>query len=66
MKMMEQREEDILPSNIKRKKAYQHMSKKIHGTLGLGNRIQLPTCVTENIKRIYPDENGIYMGYKDA
>ena len=53
-----------LPKNVMRKLAYQESVRVIYGVLGKGNRIQLPTCVVEGVRREYPDVEENYMGYK--
>ena len=35
------------------------------GHLGRGNRIPLPNCVLREIKKLYPDPEGYYKGFRD-
>jgi hypothetical protein len=43
---------------------YKLYIKRVHGCLGEGNRVPLPTCVEKAIKRRFPDSNNKYTGYK--
>lgn len=52
-------------NNVLRKFGYQKAVNIIHGVLGRGNRVELPTCVVDGIRNEYPDEDNVYMGYKD-
>ena len=54
-------------NNVKRKELY----RKVHRTLNFGpmergDRRKLPNCVEAVVRRIYPETNGRYMGFKDA
>ena len=51
-------------NNVLRKFAYQESVRVIYGVMGKGNRVQLPQCVVEGVRREYPDEKDMYMGYK--
>ena len=46
----------------KRYHMYHHMSCRLHGTLGKGNRKPLPLCFTQGVKELYPSDS--YTGYK--
>jgi hypothetical protein len=35
------------------------------GHLGRGNRIPIPNCVVREIKKLYPDPEGYYTGFRD-
>lgn len=48
-----------------RKTVFQSMSRKINGMMGVGNRRRLPQCVEDNVRKMFPSEDGRYMGYKD-
>ena len=41
---------------------YRHMSRRLHGTLGKGNRRPLPLCFANGVKELYPSD--WYTGYK--
>lgn len=46
---------------------YRHATSWMHGFLGKGRRIQLPTCVVGEIKDIAPADRGTeYVGFKDG
>ena len=32
--------------------------------LGTNNRIVLPACIVNNIRPLYPSEDGLYVGFK--
>jgi len=46
-----------------RKKMYQYYTYMIYGTLGRGVRIQTPECITMNVRRLFEDPRGEYLGY---
>ena len=53
-------------NNQKRKKCYRIFSQYVHGYLGKGVRKQLPSCVLENVRKLFPaEESEEYMGFKD-
>jgi hypothetical protein len=43
---------------------YRIATKAINGHLGKGNRKKLPTCVTADIKDLFPESTGDYVGFK--
>ena len=52
-------------NNTCRKFCYRTFSQIIDGFLGQSNRKKLPSCVEQNVRRIFPNENGAqYMGFK--
>ncbi|XP_022181887.1 P2X purinoceptor 7-like [Myzus persicae] len=34
--------------------------------MGKGNRVVLPSCVVRKIREEYPEQNGIYVGFKNS
>ncbi|XP_008189958.1 P2X purinoceptor 7-like [Acyrthosiphon pisum] len=34
--------------------------------MGKGNRVVLPACVVQKIRKEYPEPNGIYVGFKNS
>jgi hypothetical protein len=51
---------------IRRKGIYRQMALIINdGPMGKGVRMQLPGCVVEGVRAIFPDPNAMYMGHKD-
>jgi hypothetical protein len=63
---MEDTNEETNPTNnIIRKKCYQVFIALHHGYLGRNKREKIPSCVTTAIRQVYPDCNGLYMGFKD-
>ena len=48
-----------------RKKMYQYYIYIIYGKLGRSVRIPLPECVKNNVRRIFEDPNGEYMGFHE-
>ena len=51
-------------NNVLRKFAYQESVRIVYGAMGKGNRVQLPQCVVEGVRKEYPSEKDMYMGYK--
>jgi hypothetical protein len=43
---------------------YRIATKAISGHLGKGNRQKLPSCVTADIKDVFPESTGEYVGFK--
>ena len=52
------------PANA-RKKIYQGVTRQMNGVMGIGNRKRLPRCVENNVRLMFPSEDGCYMGYKE-
>lgn len=50
-------------NSILRKEAYRAFTILCHGYLGRGNRVQLPKCVTDGVRKHFPSDDGMYMGY---
>ena len=48
-----------------RKLVYRDITRSMHGTMGSGVRRKLPNCVEDNVRRMFPSNDGKYMGYKD-
>ena len=48
-----------------RKTLFQQISRQTNGKMGAGNRRRLPVCVEDNVRQMFPSEDGKYMGYKD-
>jgi hypothetical protein len=48
----------------KRFHLYQHLSHRLHGCLGKGNRRPLPLCLGQGMRDLYPSE--AYTGYKPS
>ena len=46
------------------KEMYRFFFLLIHGHVGKGNRIALPTCVVDTVKHQFPAPGGKYMGFK--
>ena len=58
-------DEGVVGSNVLRKLGYQKSISLIHGSLGKGNRVQLPHCVVTGIRNEYPDKKETYQGYRE-
>ncbi|KAI0560203.1 hypothetical protein FGB62_121g018 [Gracilaria domingensis] len=56
---------DSSQNNEARKCAYKNYIYERYGFMGKGNRIQIPHCVLEGIRSMWPDAAGTYMGYRD-
>ena len=56
-------EEDILENKKRRKAMYRLFTYLKYGHLGKGNRIPIPICVIENIRKVFPSPDVNYMGY---
>ena len=60
--MHESRNEGNCPSNnLIRKECYRKFVFACHGTLGHGNRVEIPKCALAAIRKEYSDET--FMGY---
>lgn len=51
--------------NEVQKRCYREATLMIHHHLGQGNRKKLPDCVVDLVRKTYPDDEGVYMGFKD-
>lgn len=47
-----------------RKAAYRQYILDRYGYLGKGNRKVCPSCVVKTVRRNYPSQTGVYMGYR--
>ena len=55
------------PNNVCRKFCYRQFSLILHGHLGKGQRVQLPSCVEDGVRSQFPNESGQkYMGFKNV
>jgi hypothetical protein len=45
---------------------YKQMTFALHGHLGKGQRRELPCCVVDGIREMWPEEDRKYTGYRDA
>jgi hypothetical protein len=52
-------------NKTRRKMAYKHMYRVVHGPGQTGVRKQLPECVECGVRALFPDEQAKYMGYKE-
>ena len=50
-------------NNMIRKHLYRHYFLMSNGPIGRGRREELPKCVIDGIRAIYPDSMGIYQGF---
>lgn len=59
--------ENNQPSSDKacRFKCYRLFSRALRGVLGVGERMQLPDCVVDGVRSVYPDKNSEYVGFRD-
>ena len=53
----------VVPNNPLRKNLYKMFIFLKYGRLGAGQRIELPKCVYDGIKELYPSSDGVYMGF---
>ncbi len=57
----------VTPMNSEsRKHCYRAIVRIRFGSLGAGNRVQLPECVLIGVRDAYPDEDAEYMGFREA
>lgn len=68
-KQMIQTTNDLLLSSTatnkeKRFYSYKQFAYILHGYLGKGHCRQLPQCVVDGVRGLYPDEGGEYTGFK--
>jgi len=54
------------PNAQARKALYRACVLAVHGPLGRGNWVQVPPCVRDLIRELFPDEDEEYMGHKDG
>lgn len=54
-----------LEANRKRKVLYYAYIRAVHGMLGKGVRKEIPQCILEFIRELFPDEHGEYMGHME-
>uniref|UniRef100_A0A914PCR6 P2X purinoreceptor 7 intracellular domain-containing protein n=1 Tax=Panagrolaimus davidi TaxID=227884 RepID=A0A914PCR6_9BILA len=54
------------PQRYLRFAAYSKLTLHFHGTLGMSNRIELPSCLVKFIRQQYPSKSGDYTGFRDA
>ena len=52
-------------NNLIRKEGYQNAVRLVHGSLGGGVRVKLPTCIEKGVRAAYPSSIGGYMGFKE-
>jgi hypothetical protein len=43
---------------------YRHMTRRLHGQLGKGNRRPLPKCFTQGLRELFPSDD--YVGFKPS
>jgi hypothetical protein len=60
----ENMQEDGQTNKEIRYELYRIATNAISGHLGKGNRKKLPTCVTADIKDLFPESTGEYVGFK--
>ena len=48
-----------------RKSLYRIICREMNGVMGAGRRKRLPKCVEDSVRKLFPSEDGKYMGYKD-
>lgn len=61
--------DDILRSanNLNRKRLYKSVFHRMDfGVLGEHERRELPWCICAKIRQVYPDGDGIYMGFREV
>ena len=59
----EEIKEDEVQSRQFRYQAYRNASFFLRGPMGKWNRRELPSCVVQAIRRLYPDPHGNYTGF---
>jgi hypothetical protein len=50
----------------KRFHTYRFLTRRIHGQLGKNERIPLPPCCVQGIADLFPAEDGVYVGFRQA
>ena len=63
--LFDQNQTDPLEPNECRKKLYREFVLYHHGHQGRGKRIELPQCVLDGVRKMFPSENAEYMGHRD-
>lgn len=58
--------DDDRPNNELRRGFYSVYTRILHGTLGARYHVCLPKCVEDGIRHVFPNENGVYMGYMSS
>ena len=53
----------VVPNNTMRRQLYRIFTYLKYGHLGKGNRMPIPSCVTTQIRNMFPDEE--YMGFME-
>lgn len=61
---IEQQHSDDNSTRAFRKAAYRQFILDRYGHLGKGNRKVCPSCVVKTVRRHYPSQTGVYMGYR--
>jgi len=60
------RNEDVRGNNLNRKRLYRECFHALDfGLVEPGERRRLPYCVEAKVRQCFPEENGLYMGYKE-
>ena len=54
------------PPNTARRTLYRNYIGAVHGYLGRNNRVVVPVCVRDLIRKMFPDPAGEYMGHMVA
>jgi hypothetical protein len=50
----------------KRFHTYRFLTRRIHGQLGKNERIPLPPCCVQGIADLFPADDGVYVGFRQA
>ena len=58
--------EQALAPNIARRQLDATYVRAVHGTLGHGNRVVVPSCIRDFIRGLFPDPCNTCMGHKDS
>ena len=53
-------------NNQLQKHLYHHYSLMSNGHIGRGHREELPKCVVDGVRKLYPDSSGVYQGFHKA
>ena len=53
-------------SSCARYTIYRCVTRDMYGQLSKGDRRRLPDCVGNNVKKMFPSEDGNYTGYKQG